>query len=123
MVPAGGGFGVASGGESVTWAAVPGDRAGITGAGARVPGPGRRVAGAGARVPEAGAKAVPFSGECCHLAGEVLYSLQKSGAVGGWAGARESRLVYDLGDAVRTAVCGVQAALGLPGEEGLTVRG
>jgi hypothetical protein len=42
-----------SGGESVTWVAVPGDTAEITGAVARVPG--------------AGMRAVPFSGECCHL--------------------------------------------------------
>jgi hypothetical protein len=92
-----GGFGVASVGQSVTWAAVPGDRMGITGAGARVPG--------------AGAKAVLFSGDCCHLAGEVIDSLYKSGAVGGWTDAHERRLGCDLGD-VRTAGCGVQAVLG-----------
>jgi hypothetical protein len=117
-----GGFGVASGGRSATWAAVPGDRAGFTAAGARIPGAGTGVPGAEERVPESGAKAVVFSGECCHLAGEVLNLLQKCGFVRGWINARERRLGCDLEDAVRTAACcGVQAALRLAGEDGLIV--
>jgi hypothetical protein len=55
--------------------------------------------------------------------GEVLDSLQKSGAVGEWTDASERRLGCDVGDAVRTVGCRVQAALGLASEDGLKVGG
>jgi hypothetical protein len=119
MVPAGGEFDVTSGGESAIWTAVPGDKAGI--AGARVPGAGTRFPGAAARVLEDGAKVILFGGECCQLAGGVIDPLQKRGAVRGRTNVRERRLGCDLGDAVRTAGCRVQAVLRLAGEDGLKV--
>jgi hypothetical protein len=96
---------------------------GITGAGARDTWAGTMVPGAELRVPKGGAKAVLFSGECCQLAGKVLDSLQKCGAVRGWTNGRERRVGCDLGDAVRKAGCGVQAAFWLAGEDGLNVGG
>jgi hypothetical protein len=113
MIAAECGCGVASGGESAVWTAIPG--AGIFGGGTRVPG----VEG---RVPEAGAEAVLLGAECRHLAGEVLDLLQKCG-VGGWTNASQRWLGCDLRDAVRTAGCGVQAAFLLTGEYGLYVGG
>jgi hypothetical protein len=41
----------------------------------------------------------------------------------GWTKASERRLGCDLGDTVRTVGCGVQAALGLAGEDGQNVGG
>jgi hypothetical protein len=73
-----------------------------------------------AGVPGAGVKAV-LSAECCHLAGEVLDPLQKCGAVWEWTIARKCQLGYDLKDAVRTAYCHIQAAVGMAGEIGLYV--
>jgi hypothetical protein len=54
---------------------------------------------------------------------EVLDSLQKCGAVGGWTSARYRRLECDLRDVVCTAGCGIQSALGLADENGLNVGG
>jgi hypothetical protein len=115
MVPAEGGCGVASGGGSAVWSAIPG-------AGVRMPCAGTRVPGAEGRVLWAGPETVLPGAECRHLAGEVVDLLQKCG-VGGWTNASERRLGCHLGDAVRTAGCGVQAALLLTGEGGLYVGG
>jgi hypothetical protein len=76
MVPAEGGCGVASGGGSAVWSAIPG-------AGARIRGAGTRVLGAEGRVPEAGSEAVLLGAECHHLAGVVLELVQKCGVDGG----------------------------------------
>jgi hypothetical protein len=97
---------------SVTWAAIPGDGTGVdeTGvAGAGVPGAGTRVRRTEERILKGSARAVLLSCECCHLAGEVLDPLQKCGAVREWTNASEDRLGYDLGAAVRTEGCRVQA--------------
>jgi hypothetical protein len=114
MVPADGGCGVASGGGSAVWSAIPG-------AGVRIPGAGTRVPGAEGTVPEAGAETVLLGAECRHLAEEVVDLLQKCGVVGGLTNVSERRLGCHFGDAVRTAGCGVQAALLLTGENGLYV--
>jgi hypothetical protein len=83
MVPAGGGWNVILGGASAAWAAVPGAVV--------------RVSGTGVRVG-------PLCTECCHLAGEVLDTLQKCGAVGvwdtlecGWVAASPARMACMLG--------------------------
>jgi hypothetical protein len=76
LVPAEGGYGVATGGGSSVWSAIPG-------AGVRIPGAGTRVAGAEGRVPEAGAETVLLGAECRHLAREFVDLLQKCGVVGG----------------------------------------
>jgi hypothetical protein len=115
-VPAESGCGVAPGGGPAVRSAIPGARAGIYGAGTRVP-------GAEGRVPEAGAEAVLLGAEYRHLAGEVLDLLQKCSVVGGWTNATKRRLGCDLGDAVRTPDCGVQATLMLTGEIALYVGG
>jgi hypothetical protein len=75
-VPAGCGCGVASGGASLSRAAVPGARTGISGVEAMVP-------GGDTGDLEAGAKTVLLSAECCLLAREVLDPPKKCGAVGG----------------------------------------
>jgi hypothetical protein len=116
MVPAEGGCCVALGRECAVCSAIPVAAAGNSSAGPRVP-------GAEGRVPEAGAKAVLLGAECRRLAGEVLDFLQKCGVVGGWTNDSERRRGCDLRDAVRTAGCGVQAALLLTGETGLYVGG
>jgi hypothetical protein len=108
MVPAEGGCGVASGGGSAVWSAIPGAGVWMPGAGSRVPGAVGRVL---------------LSAECRHLAREVVDLLQKCGVVGGWTNANERRLGCHVGDAVCTAGCGVQAALLLTGENGLYVGG
>jgi hypothetical protein len=66
-------------------------------------------------------EAVVLGAVCRHLAGKVLDLLQKCGVVGG----RSSELLLrcDLGDAIRTGGCSVQAALVLTGEIGLYVEG
>jgi hypothetical protein len=87
----------------------------------RMPCAGTRVTGAGG-VPEASAETVLLSAECRHLAGEVVDLLQNCGVVG-WTNGSERRLGCHLGDAVRTAGCGVQAALLLTGENGLYIGG
>jgi hypothetical protein len=69
-------------------------------------------------VPEAGAETDLLGAECRHLAGEGVDLLQKCG-VGGWTNGSERRLGCHLGDAVRTAGFGVQAALLLTGENEL----
>jgi hypothetical protein len=76
-----------------------------------------------ARVPDVSAKAVLFGAECYHLAGEVVDSMQKCGVVGWWANASERRLVCILGDAVRTAGYGVQAASCWPARMAYTLVG
>jgi hypothetical protein len=53
--------------------------------------------------------------------GEALNLLQKCGVFGGWNNASKRRLGCDLGDAVRTAGCGVQVAVMLTDENGLYV--
>jgi hypothetical protein len=116
MVPAEGRCGVAAVGGSAVWLAIPGARARIVGAGTRVP-------GAEGRVPEVGAETVLLGVECHHLAREVVDLLQKCGVVGGWTNASERRLGCHHGDAVRTAGCGIQAALLLTSENGLYVGG
>jgi hypothetical protein len=75
------------------------------------------------RIPEAGAETVLLGAECRLLAREVVDLLQKCGVVGWWTNASERRLGCNLWDAVRTAGCGVQAALLLTGENGLYVGG
>jgi hypothetical protein len=102
MVPAEGGCSVISGGGSAAWAVVP---------------------AAGARIPGAGARAGLLGAECCHLAGQVLVTPQKCGAVGEWNSAHERRLGCGLEVVVRTVGRGVQVALGLAGENGLYGRG
>jgi hypothetical protein len=62
---------------------------------------------------------VLLAAECRHLTGEVLDLLQMCGVVVGWTNASEPRLVCHLRDAVRTAGCGVQAALLRTGEKSL----
>jgi hypothetical protein len=59
----------------------------------------------------------PLGAECCHLAGEVLDTLQKYSAVE-WDNARERRLEYYLDDAVSTWGRGDQVVLGLADEDG-----
>jgi hypothetical protein len=56
---------------------------------------------------------------CCHLPGEVLDLLQKCSAVREWGNIHKYQLGCDLDDAVCTACHGVQAALGLVGENDL----
>jgi hypothetical protein len=114
MIPAEGGCDVVLGRGTAVRAAVPVAGAGISGAGAR-------VLGAEGKVPEAGAESVLLGAECCHLAGEVLSFLQKCGVVGGWTNASERQLGCGLGDAVRTAGCGVQFTLMLTGETGRNI--
>jgi hypothetical protein len=116
MVPAEGGCGVASGEGSAVWWAIPG-------AGVPIPGAGTRVPGAEGRVPEADAETVHLGAECRHMAREVVDLLQKCGFFEGWTNASERRLGCHLGDVVRTAGCGVQAALLLTGKGGLYVGG
>jgi hypothetical protein len=60
--------------------------------------------------------------EFCHLAGEVLDTLQKCVALREWRNARECRLGCGLDDVVCTAGWGVQVVLGLAGENGPYVR-
>jgi hypothetical protein len=74
------------------------------------------------RVPEAGAEKVLLGADRRHLAGDFVGLLQKCG-VRGWTNASDRRLGCHLEDAVRTAGCGVQAALLLTGEGGLYVVG
>jgi hypothetical protein len=50
-------------------------------------------------------------------------SCRRAVLLGGWTNASERPLGCDLGDAVRTAGCGFQAALVLTGENGLYARG
>jgi hypothetical protein len=76
MVPAEDECGVASGGGSTVWSAIPG-------AGDRIPGAGIWVPGAEGRVSEAGTETVPLGTECRHLPREVVVLLQKCGVVGG----------------------------------------
>jgi hypothetical protein len=76
MIPAEGGCGVASGGVSAVWSAIPGPGVRIPGAGTRVPGPEGRVL-------EAGVEMVLFGAECRELAREVVDLLQKCDVVGG----------------------------------------
>jgi hypothetical protein len=64
-----------------------------------------------------------LSADCHHLTGEVLDPLLECGVVGGWHSVSEHQLGCDLGDAVHTASCGVQAALWLTSKEGLYVWG
>jgi hypothetical protein len=68
MIPAEGGCSVISGGRCAARTAVPGT--------------GVVIPGADARVPEADAKAGLLGAECCHLAGVVLYPLQKCSVFG-----------------------------------------
>jgi hypothetical protein len=85
----------------------------------------------GCRVASGGVSAVPGAGQGSlvlqqgspHLAGEVLYFLQKCGVVGGWTNASKHQLGCNLGDVVCTAGCGIQAAPILNGENGLYVGG
>jgi hypothetical protein len=70
-----------------------------------------------------GARADPLGAECCHLAGEVLDMPYKCGAVGEWNNAPECRLGCGLKDAVHIAGRGAQVAVGLAGENGLTLGG
>jgi hypothetical protein len=77
-------------------------------AGAVVSRAGARVAGAEGRVSEAGAEAVLLVAECCHPAGEFLDSLHEC-VIGRLTDASERQLRCDLGDAIRTVGCGVQA--------------
>jgi hypothetical protein len=72
-----------------------------------------------AAVPGSGVRVGLLGTECYHLAGEVLNTLQKCGAVAEWDNARDCRLGCGLVD----ADSGVQAALGLAGEDGLHVGG
>ena len=61
--------------------------------------------------------------ECCHLAREALDPLHKCVAVGEWRDSRQRRLGCGLDNAVCTAACCIQAALGLAGENGPYVGG
>jgi hypothetical protein len=98
------------------WSAIPG-------AGVWIPRAGTRVPGAVGKVPEDGVETVLLGAECRHLAREVVDLLQMCGVVGRWTNASKRRLGCHLGDAVRTACCGVQASLLLTGENGLYVGG
>jgi hypothetical protein len=50
----------------------------------------------------------PLGAECCHLAREILDTLQKCSAVGEWGNAHERRLGCGLNNAVCTASRGIQ---------------
>jgi hypothetical protein len=114
VVPAEGGFSVVSGGRSAALVAVPRARTGISGVMVQ-------VSCVGGKVPEAFAGAVFLGAGRRHLTGEFRDFLLNCSCVEGWSDAGQCRLGCDLGDAVRTAGCGVQAAVFLAGEVGLYV--